>query len=100
MPTEWILVGNIIPFLDILGCLVGAELDDADIEVITAGLMKSDSEGGHWFELALSGFNSVKVKIAIKKGTSIAFISTDGRPEIRKSLSAVILLLQRYRLTR
>ena len=98
MCANWILQENIKPLLGTISRFVGAELNNWDWDAITLGLKNTDHEHGQWFDYQFQARDSVKVRLALERGTELLFVELESNPRIELQCEVALSIMQDYRL--
>ena len=77
--------------------LAGYELDDSDLDAISAGLLATDAPRGLWFDYPFLGGRSVQLRLAAEEeGSGLVSFAFDAEPDIVAAVRGAALVINHF----
>jgi hypothetical protein len=100
MEQNWILEGNLKPWLEIVASFCEYNFDQDDRQAISLGILATDVEKNQWYDYEFSGVFRVLLQIAIDPGSSVIFLKVQCSSELAPKIATVTEIASSFHLTR
>jgi hypothetical protein len=89
MEQNWILEGNLKPWLEIVASLCKYDFDQDDQDAISFGIIGTNVEKNQWYDYEFSGIFRVLLQLAVDPGSSVIFLKVQCSSELTPKIATV-----------